>query len=222
MASKTRQSLAQPDLQFGNESSIAPSAREKLNRLTQSVRAVVAELQKLQQAMAGGSTGEVLEKTGAGDYEAAWGTAPGGTITGAENLGEGVGIFKDVEAGLIALRSLIAGANVTLVPSADAISIVVETGGDSGIGTVTSVGIDSGDLDVTGTPITSHGSITLSIKAHAVTYPKMQDTTQDAVVLGRRVGEGPGQIEELTAVDLTAMGIGGGNGYPPQLGYAGL
>lgn len=221
MVSKTRQSLAQPDLQFGSEQ-LPASTRQKLDRLTQSVRAVVAELQKVQQAMAGGSTGEVLEKTGAGDYEAAWGAAPAGTVIGGQNLGDGEGIYASLAAGLLQFKSLIAGANVELVPTGNSITIVVEAGGDSGIGTVTSVGINSADLDVAGTPITDDGTITLTIKTGAVTYAKMQETTQDAIVLGRRVSEGPGEIEELTAADLTLMGIGGGGGYPPQLGHAGL
>jgi hypothetical protein len=219
MASKTRQSLAQPDLQFGSEQ-LPASVRQKLDRLTQSVRAVVAELQKVQQAMAGGSTGEVLEKTGAGDYEAAWGAAATGTITGAENIGPGKGLVAGVTAaGLIEIKTLVAGAHVTLVPDGDSITIVVDAG-DTGIGTVTSVGIDSADLDVTGSPVTTAGSITLTIKDRAVTYAKMQDTTQDSIVVGRRVLEGAGELEELTAADLRA--IMGQAGYPSQLGYAGI
>jgi hypothetical protein len=221
MATKTRQSLAQPDLQFGSER-LPASTRQKLDRLTQSVRAIVAELQKVQQAMAGGSPGEVLEKTGSGDYEAAWGSTGAGTISGAKNLGPAgsVGIFKDVEGSLIALKGLEAGANVELVVTDTTITIVVHTGGDTGVGTVTSIGIDSADLDVVGSPVTSAGSITLTIKSNAVSYAKMQETSQDAVVLGRRTGEGAGDLEELTAADLRTL-IGSA-GYPAQLGYAGI
>lgn len=219
MVSKTRQSLAQPDLQFGSEP-LPTSVRQKLDRLTQSVRAVVTELQKVQQAMAGGSTGEVLEKTGAGDYEAAWGAAATGTITGAENIGPGEGLVAGVTpAGLIEIKTLVAGAHVTLVDNGSSITIVVDAG-DTGIGTVTSVGIDSADLDVTGSPVTTAGSITLTIKDRAVTYAKMQDTTQDSVALGRRVGDGPGEVEELTAADLQTLL--GSRGYPSQLGFAGI
>lgn len=221
MVSKTRQSLAQPDLQFGSEQ-LPASVRQKLDRLTQSVRAIVAELQKVQQAMAGGSTGEVLEKTGAGDYEAAWGSTGAGTVSGGKNLGPGAstGIFKDVEGGLLAFKSLIAGANVNFVVSGTTITIVVTSGGDTGIGTVTSVGINSADLVVTGSPVTNSGSIELEIKDAAVTYAKMQDTAADSIVLGRRAGDGPGDLEELTAADIRALI--GQVGYPPQLGYAGI
>lgn len=196
MASKTRQSLAQPDLQFGNEP-IPASMREKLDRLTQSVRAVVAELQKVQQAMAGGSTGQVLEKTGGGDYEAAWEDAPGGTVTGAANLGAGAGLFKSLDAGVLGFKTLIAGTNITFSVAAETITIVA-TGGGEGAGTVTSVGINSADLQVTGSPVTVSGSIELEILPQAVTYPKMQLTAADAVILGRGFGEGAGQLEEQT------------------------
>lgn len=220
MSTRTRQSLAQPDLQFGNESQLPATARQKLDRLTQSVRALIDELQKVQQAMAGGSIGEVLEKTGAGDYEAAWGTAATGSITGAENIGPGDGLFASVEpGGVLAFKSLIQGEHVTLVEAADSITIAVDTG-EGGIGTVTSVGINSADLEVDGTPITSAGSIELTIKPKAVTYAKMQDTTQDSIVLGRRAGDGVGELEELTAADLRTLI--GQVGYPPQLGYAGI
>lgn len=222
MAPKTRQSLAAPDLQFGNEP-IPPSLRQKLDRLTGTVRALLTEAQKLQQMLAGGTAGQVLEKNSTGDYDAAWQAANGGTVIGADNLGPAGshGLFVSLIAGLLGFKSLIPGDHIKLVADGTSITIAVDTAGGGGLGTVTSVGIDSADLDVTGTPVTSAGSITLTIKAKAVTYAKIQDLSQDSVVLGRRLGEGAGSVEELTVTDLNNLGLGGG-GYPNQLGHAGI
>jgi hypothetical protein len=210
----TRQSLAIPDLQFpGNE---------KLQRLSDFVRALATENRRLLQMIAAGSAGQVLTKQSATDYDAKWSAGASGSITGAQNLGTaGVGIFASVTGTLIGLKQLIAGSNITLTPSTNAITISA-AGGAGGVGTVTSVSIASGDLTQSGSPITSAGTITLTIANGAVTYPKMQALSDDGLVLGRRIGDGAGQVEELTAADLRAIvGVSTG-GYPKQLGYAGI
>lgn len=202
MATKTRQSLAQPDLQFGNESGIPASARQKLDRLTQSVRAIMAEIQKIQQAMAGGTVGQVLEKNGPGDYAASWAAAPGGTVTGAENLGAGVGLFKSLSAGVLGFKTLIAGANITFSASANALTIAATSSG-AGTGTVTSVGINSADFDVIGSPITDHGSIELEIKANAVTNPKLAQMAP--ITVKGNPNPLAANAQDITVFDLTAL-----------------
>lgn len=107
MANKlTRQSLAAPDLQFKDEA---------LNRLMAFVRALAAEVQAVQQMSAGGNAGQVLTKNGASDYAAAWADGGGGgTVQGAENLGDGDGLFVALEGSDLTFKSLKAGTNVTL------------------------------------------------------------------------------------------------------------
>lgn len=210
-----RQSITAPDLRFEDPA---------LNRLMQFVRDLARELQGLQQMLRAGTAGQSLVKTSNNDYDATWGTGGGGgTVTGAENVGAGVGLFKDLEGSVLAFKTLIQGSNVTLTVVENTITISAASGGGGGSGTVTSVGIDSDDLDVEGSPVTSAGSITLTIKPHVVTYAKMQQTSVDSVVLGRRQGEGGGDIEELAAADLlTILGLSTSTGYPPQLAYSGI
>jgi hypothetical protein len=216
MASKTRQSLGSPDIQFDDP---------KLARLMQHVRALTAELQRIQQLMAGGTADQVLTKTGTGDYEGTWeNNAAGGALTGVANVGAGAPLFKGLSGTVAQLRTLVAGANITITMAADSLSIsAAGGGGGGGSGTVTSVGINSGDLIVTGSPVTEAGTIELEIAPEAVTYVKIQNTASDAIFLGRRQGEGPGELEELSGADaLAILGISASSGYPPQLAYAGI
>lgn len=206
-----RQSINFPDIRFEDE---------RLNRVMQAMRSMAAELQALQQMLRSGSTGQVLEKTTGKDYDAGWVDSGAGHVTGAQNLGPGAGLFADLSGTVLQFKTLIQGENIEFSVSADTITIsATPTGG--GTGTVTSVGIASADLDVTGTPVTDSGTITLAIKANAVTYHKMQETVSDGVVLGRKLGDGPGDLEELGGVDLlTIIGVAGG--YPKQLAYSGI
>jgi hypothetical protein len=63
-------------------------------------------------------------------------------------------------------------------------------------GTVTSVGFSSTDLSVSGSPITTSGTITANINNNAVTLAKMQDISQNRI-LGRSNGLGTGDIEQI-------------------------
>lgn len=198
MASRVRKSVNFPDMQFEDP---------RLNRLMQFVRSQANEIQRLQSMIAGGTDEQVLTKQSTGDYDATWADAAKGNITGAKNLGAGKGLYKDTEAGLLSFRSLIAGSNVTIVLTGDALTIA-SSGGGGGTGTVTAVGIDSNDLEVDGSPVTTSGSITLTIKQKAVTYEKIQDTTQDAIVLGRSQFAGPGPVGEMSLSDVLNL-LGG-------------
>lgn len=208
-----RKALAAPDIQFGDE---------KLDRLTQFVRQIAAEIQSMQQMLRAGNAGQTLFKNTTSDYDASWENGGAGTLTGAKNVGPtgSVGLFDDVEGSLLAFKSLIQGSNITLTVGPTSVTISAAGGGGGGSGTVTSVGISSTDLVVTGSPIATSGSIGLAIKPNVVTYAKMQQTSTDGVVLGRRLGDGVGNVEELAGSDLLAL-VGGG-GYSKQLGYAGI
>ena len=205
-----RQSITFPDIQFGDE---------RLNRLAQAVRTMAAELQALQQMLRSGNAGQVLEKSTGKDYDATWVDTGAGAVTGAENVGPGAGVYAGSVGSLLAFKTLIQGANITLTVGPTSITIAAAAS-SGGTGTVTSVGINSADLDVTGSPIATNGSIGLALKDNRVTYAKMQQTSTDGVVLGRRAGDGVGNVEELGGVDLAA--ILGTSGYPKQLAYSGI
>lgn len=205
-----RQSIGFPDLRFDDP---------QLNRLMEFMRGVATEMQRIQQLLRAGSQGQVLTKKTATDYDGIWtDNANVPTVTGAENIGPGQGIFAGIASTLLEFKSLIAGGNITLTPDGDSITITASA--TLGGGTVTSVGIASTDLSVAGSPIGTSGVITLNIKTNVVTYAKIQQTSSDAVVLGRKSGDGVGNVEELTADDLLA--IIGNTGYAKQLAYAGI
>jgi len=87
-------------------------------------------------------------------------------------------------------------------------------------GTVTSVGISSTDLTVTGSPITGSGTITLGIPSNSITVAKFQQVATQTI-LGR-YSAGTGNVQTITigsglALDagtgvLYATGGGGGGG----------
>lgn len=64
-----------------------------------------------------------------------------------------------------------------------------------GTGTVTSVGVSSTDLSVSGSPITTSGSITLNVNNDAITYAKLQNVTASRL-LGRYTGSN-GDAQEI-------------------------
>lgn len=69
------------------------------------------------------------------------------------------------------------------------------TGGGSG--TVTSVGISSTDFDVTGSPITTSGTITIDVKTSAITNAKLRDSSGLSVI-GRSTNT-TGAVADITA-----------------------
>jgi hypothetical protein len=72
----------------------------------------------------------------------------------------------------------------------------VPPGGGGGGGTVTSVGVTSTDLSVSGSPVTTSGNITLNINPAAVTYSKIQNVTASRL-LGRYTASS-GSTQEIT------------------------
>lgn len=71
-------------------------------------------------------------------------------------------------------------------------------------GTVTSVGVSSTDLSVSGSPVTTAGSITLNINTAAVTNAKLSDMA-DSTIKGRAVSAGTGVPTDLTATQAAAI-----------------
>jgi hypothetical protein len=197
--SLVRKAVNFPDIQFTDP---------KLARLMEFLRGQANEIQRLQSMLAGGTSDQALIKKTTGDYDAAWADQTDGTITGAKNVGAGKPIFVDVETGLLVLRSLIPGDNITLVQGTDSITIAAADA-PSGGGTVTQVAIISNDLDVSGSPIETEGDIELEIKPAAVTYAKIQDTSADAVLIGRNIYAMPGSVMELTLSEALDMLVGG-------------
>lgn len=72
-----------------------------------------------------------------------------------------------------------------------------------GSGTVTSVGLSSSTLDVAGSPITGSGSITLNIKADAVTNGMLSNMAA-GTIKGNNAG-GAADPVDLTGTQITAM-----------------
>lgn len=81
-------------------------------------------------------------------------------------------------------------------------------------GTVTSVGISSTDLSVSGSPITTSGSITLDINNNAVTYAKFQQVAALSVV-----GNGTNAIANASAITGTANQVLVVNGAGTSLAF---
>lgn len=207
-----RQAIGFPDIRFEDE---------RLNRVMQFLRGQAQEVLRMQQMLRAGTPGQLLEKATGTDYDAGWKDASSGTITGAENLGDGEPVFKAVTGTVLAFRTLVQGENVEITVVGD--TLVISSVPVVGAGTVTSVGLASNDLEIDGSPVVESGVITLTLKDHVVTYARIQQTSTDGVVLGRRVGEGPGDTEELDAADLiTLLGLATSSGYPPQLAYSGI
>lgn len=91
------------------------------------------------------------------------------------------------------------------------------TPSSAGTGTVSSVGVSSTDLSVSGSPVTTSGTITLNINNQAVTYAKIQNISATNRLLGRATA-GAGVTEEITigsgltltgtTLSVTAGGVG--------------
>jgi hypothetical protein len=95
------------------------------------------------------------------------GAAPSGDANGggftAENVALGdVQVFRQINASVLEFRSLVAGQNISL--SQDAGTITINANVPAASGTVTSVAVQgTSDIVVSGSPVTSSGTIALSL-----------------------------------------------------------
>lgn len=137
------------------------------------------------------------------------------TVVNAGNIWVGAGTSALPVESLELTTTGTSGA-ATLV--GNVLNIPVYTSGGGGSGTVTSVGVTSTDLDVSGSPVTSSGSITLNVKNGAITFAKMQNLGATSLV-GNSTGSSAtmeritiGSGLSLTGGVLSATGGGGGGG----------
>lgn len=108
----------------------------------------------------------------------------GGPITGGLNVGGGDEVFKDVAAGLMRFRTLIAGANITLTENADDVTIAAA---NPGLGTIT----DGQNLGVGDGVFAQASGADLQFKT---------------LIAGANISLTP------TLTDITIAGLGGGGG----------
>jgi hypothetical protein len=93
----------------------------------------------------------------------------------------------------------------TLGALADASGVLTNNGAGvlswaaAATGTVTSVGVSSTDLSVSGSPVTTSGSITLNVNTNAITYAKFQQVAALSVV-----GNGTNALANASAITGTA------------------
>lgn len=163
----------------------------------------------LQQVLNAGRVGDRMQITQSLEIPT---TAP--AMINSGNVWVGAGTTAGGGGGL-ELTTIGSSGAATLIDNV--LNIPVYTGGGGG-GGVTSVGVTSTDLSVSGSPITSSGSITLNINNGAVTFAKMQNLGPVSLVGNSTAGSATmeritiGSGLSLTSGVLSATGGGGGGG----------
>ena len=143
----------------------------------------------------GVSDGQLVEKLTSNDEY----VLPKATLSTLGGVIVGDGLYIDEETGVISTSGSGGG------------------GGGGGDGSVTSVGISSGDLNVTNSPITSSGNITLSVKNSSITFAKMQSIPQSTLIGRGGTGTGiAGVVTIGSGLNLSSGNVlsstGGGGG----------
>jgi hypothetical protein len=138
-----------------------------------------------------------------------------GTITAnIKNNAVSFNKMQQISSGILLGRSTIGTGNIETITIGGGLSLsggVLSAGG--GTGTVTSVSINSTDLSVSGSPITSVGTITLNINSEAITYGKIQ-TVSGSKLLGNPTGSAISP-EEIS-LDSTLLFSGSDLGVNPD------
>ena len=157
-------------------------------------------------------------------------TLIGNTLNIPQYSGGGASGVSSLE-GLTGALQLVAGSNVTITDNGtDTITISASGGGGGGSGTVTSVGLTTGttgtDVSVSGSPITTSGTITLNIPtASSINTGKLSSTDwstfnnkQAALVSGSNIKTinlssilGSGNINVAPASGINATAIASGS-----------
>ena len=143
----------------------------------------------------GVSDGQLVEKLISHDEY----VLPKATLYTLGGIKVGGGLYIDEETGILSVSGAGGG------------------GGGGGDGSVTSVGISSGDLNVTNSPITSSGNITLSVKNSSITFAKMQSIPQSTLIGRGGTGTGiAGVVTIGSGLNLSSSNVlsstGGGGG----------
>lgn len=143
----------------------------------------------------GVSDGQLVEKLISNDEY----VLPKATLYTLGGIKVGGGLYIDEETGILSVSGAGGG------------------GGGGGDGSVTSVGISSGDLNVTNSPITSSGNITLSVKNSSITFAKMQSIPQSTLIGRGGTGTGiAGVVTIGSGLNLSSGNVlsstGGGGG----------
>ena len=143
----------------------------------------------------GVSDGQLVEKLISNDEY----VLPKATLYTLGGIKVGGGLYIDEETGILSVSGAGGG------------------GGGGGDGSVTSVGISSGDLNVTNSPITSSGNITLSVKNSSITFAKMQSIPQSTLIGRGGTGTGiAGVVTIGSGLNLSSSNVlsstGGGGG----------
>lgn len=81
-------------------------------------------------------------------------------LTTLANVGAGAGIFRDKTGTIANLRSLVAGANITLTQNADDIEVAASSGGGSTTNNVVSLNGESGAVNLTLAQLGGFGLVT--------------------------------------------------------------
>jgi hypothetical protein len=94
--------LASAPVNFGDK--FDPS---KMRVVMDHISRMTAEIQKIQQLLADGTAGQVLTKTDRGDYLGRWAdpSGGGGSISGAQNIGNGAGLYAGVSGGVLQFKT---------------------------------------------------------------------------------------------------------------------
>ncbi len=156
-----------------------------------------------------------------------------GAIKSLVNVGSFDIVLANEDAGSIAANRLAIGSNTTLTPSS-AIALRYDatssrwrpvagsgSGGGGGSGTVTSVAISSTDLSVSGSPISTSGTITLNVANDAITNAKLANMAASTIKC--RVTASTGDPEDCNgtqALSILPNMTGATSGSPGVRGIA--
>lgn len=97
----------------------------RLARLMLHINRLTEEMQKIQALLDDGQPGQVLVKLSTADFDGAWRDSGGGGGDGttAQNVGSGVGVFRDKSGSTLNLRSFINGSGISIDIVGDEIRI---------------------------------------------------------------------------------------------------
>lgn len=142
--------LASAPVNFGDKFDPA-----KMRVVMDHISRMTAEIQKIQQLLADGTAGQVLTKTDRGDYLGRWAdpSAGAGSVSGAQNIGSGVGLYAGASGGDLQFKTLVPGNSaVQIAYDDDEVFISFD---DSAFATKTYVDDEISALDLVYQPLSA-------------------------------------------------------------------